>query len=531
MTAGNHTVQITDANGCEISEEVNIGREEGPQINVSAEWTGCTADDSIYVSLNATDGQSPYEWTVNDMPSASEFYLSEAGDLVVTVTGSNGCANTEAVTVSPSTPGPEFRLSVIDASCTNPEGAASVVLENATTLPVYWDGIQGSTYKSGLQPGSHEVTVTDEDGCETTRTFSISEVIVPTAEILTTITTVDCESNNNQLTASATNAETIEWEFESADSSWFFTSTTEEAASYTSGTGSAIAFIHATSSSGCIASDYILLECSGASQPTDSIDDGTDNELPDDGSPDDSNGDDGSEDDNQDEDNGDDSVDTPCSGGCYEVSAEPVISNGQDCFAYSYTITSDGSCRYDLSHLIIELPEGQVASNVFNSMYFPMEINATDPKSGIYGIKVDEVKGFGETNTEMEVSFEVCHEPLQMEATRLAFKAGQCLDIISFEHDNDQTASSMDKGEIDLKVYPNPSPSKVTFSFTVPATTDVTIDLYDVAGNKVETVFDGEALQDINYEIPVQLNRSPEKLFYYNMQAGEEQKSGKILRY
>lgn len=531
LPAGNHTVHITDTNGCQITEDVTIGREEGPQINVSAEWTGCTPDDSIKVNLNATDGQAPYAWMVNDQPSASEFYLSEAGDLVVTVTGNNGCTTTEAVTVSPAAPGPEFRLSVIDANCTNPEGAASVVLESATTLPVYWDGIQGSTYKSGLQPGSHEITVIDEEGCETTKTFSISEVIVPTTEILTTTTIVDCESNNNLLTASTTNAETIEWEFESADNSWFFTATSEDTATYTAGTGSAIAFIHATSSSGCLASDYILLECNGTSQPTDSINDGTDNELPNDGSPDDSNGDDGSEDENPDEDNGDDAVDTPCSGGCYEISAEPATSSGQDCLLYSYTITTDGSCRYDLSHLIIELPEGQIATNVFNSLYFPMEINATDPKSGIYGIKVDEITGFGQTNTEIEVSFEVCNASQQLEETRLAFKAGQCLDIVSFKHDNLQSASSDNKGEIYLKVYPNPSPSNVTFSFTVPGPTAVTIDLYDVAGNKVETVFDGEALENIRYEIPVQLNRSPERLFYYRMSAGDEQKSGKILRY
>jgi hypothetical protein len=540
LAAGTHSVEITVINGCQITEEVIVSRNSGPQINVSSAWTGCTTEDSIEVSLTASGGQEPYEWLINEESSKETFYLTEETELLVTATDQNGCAVSKMVSVSPGPAGPQIRLNVIDASCSSATGAASVNIEGDGPFPVFWDEIQGSTYKSGLEPGSHEVKVVDSNGCETTETFSISEMIIPTAEILTAQTQVDCNNANNLLNATVTNAETISWEFESADNSWFFTSTDSETATYITGTDSAIAMITATSSSGCVASDYILLQCTGTSEPTDSISNGTDDPT-DDGGTDDGGTDDGSQDDTIDDANedipGDEEdenpiIDEPCSTGCYEITSEPVVSTGENCYQYSYTIKTDGTCRFDLSHLIIELPDGTTAVNASNSLNFPMEINSTDPKSGIYGIKVDEISGFNQYNNEITVSFGVCNGQLPQDDIRMAFKAGQCLDIIEFNNSgNNINRVSDQQGTVSLKVYPNPSPSNVTFSFTVPEATNVNIELFDIAGNKIETVFEGEALKNIEYKIPAQLNRSHERLFYYKMQAGKEVKSGKILKY
>jgi|GEM_PF-1511859 len=539
LAPGTHQVEITDSNGCQTTKEATINRDNGPQINVSSAWTGCSTEDSIEVALTASGGQEPYEWLVNQEFSSETFYVTEETELLVTATDQNGCATSEIVTVSPNPADRQINLNIIDASCTNPTGAASVIIQGQDPFPVFWDGIQGSTYKGGLEPGTHEVKVVDSKGCETTETFTISEMVVPTVEILTTETLVDCNSPNNLLNATVTNAETFSWEFESADNSWFFTSTDSETASYTAGTDSAIAMLSATSSSGCVASDYILLQCNGTSEPTDSIDNGTNDNNSEEGTDEDTS-DNGSEDDTIEEDNGDipgdeedeyPSVDELCSAGCYEITADPVVSTGENCYEYSYTIITDGTCRFDLSHLIIELPDGTTAINAYNSLNFPMEINSTDPKSGIYGIKVDNISGFNQYNSEMTITFGVCTTQLPQN-TRIAFKAGQCLDIVEYIHpDNHADKTTEQKGTVNLQVYPNPSPSNVTFSFSVPETTRVTIDLYDIAGNKIETIFEGEALKNMMYRIPAQLNRSHERLFYYKMQAGKEIRSGKILKY
>ncbi len=539
LAPGTHTVNITDINGCQITEEVTISRDSGPQIHVLSAWTGCTPEDSIEVSLSASGGQEPYEWMVNEEFSEETFYLTEETEFLVTATDQNGCVTSKMVTVNPATAGPQFNLNVIDASCSNPEGAASVNFGGDGPYPVFWNGVQGSTYKSGLEPGPYEVKVVDANGCETTKTFTISEKIIPTAEIRTTETQVDCSNENNLLNAIVTNAETISWEFESADNAWFFTSSDSETATFTAGTDSAIAMITATSSSGCVASDYILLQCTKTSETTDSISDGTD-DTSDEGGTDDGETDDDSQDetigdDNEDitddEDNDYPINDEPCSTVCYEISTEPVISTGENCYQYSYTINTDGTCRFDLSHLIIELPDGFTAVNVSNSLNFPMEINSTDPKSGIYGIKVDEISGFNQFNNEITVSFGICNNQLPQE-TRIAFKAGQCLDILEYNRPGSQINETYDSQEkVSLKVYPNPSPSNVTFSFKVTQTEIVNIELFDIAGNKIETVFEGEALKNMEYKIPVQLNRSHERLFYYKLEAGKEIKSGKILKY
>ncbi|WP_291858292.1 SprB repeat-containing protein [Marinilabilia sp.] len=208
LAPGTHFVEITDSNGCQTTEEVTINRDNGPQIIVSSAWTGCSTEDSIEVSLTASGGQEPYKWLVSEEFSSETFYVTKETELLVTATDQNGCATSEMVTVSPNPAGPQINLNIIDASCTNPTGAASVIVQGEGPFPVFWDGIQGSTYKGGLEPGTHEVKVVDSNGCETIEAFSISEMVVPTVKILTTETEVDCNSPNNLLNATVTNAET-----------------------------------------------------------------------------------------------------------------------------------------------------------------------------------------------------------------------------------------------------------------------------------------------------------------------------------
>ncbi|PWD98176.1 T9SS type A sorting domain-containing protein [Marinilabilia rubra] len=512
LEAGYYTVRIIDVNGCEIYQAVNINQSEAPKISVSSSWTGCSPDDSIRVDLSANGGAAPHEWIVNGENSSSTFYLDDAANLEVTVIDATGCTSTQNTEITPKTGGPEVQINLTDASCNNPLGSASLSINGESPFSVHWNGESGELSTDSLTAGTYTVQVTDADGCETSKSFTVSNIEKPTAEIISPDMMPDCSSSDNILEGITTNATTIGWELISSDSNWVLTSNGSQTATYNAGTGSATAILSAESTDGCFASDTIDLNCIDNSTPTDSIDDG------------DSNG----------GNNGGGSNDDPtykdCSAGCYEITSETITSTGADCYHYEFTIKSDGTCFYDLSHLVIELEEG-VAANVENSLGYPMEINFTDPQSEMFGIKIDEISGLEESRDSLVVTFDLCGTESAVTDFRFGFKAGRCLDIIKIETPKvSDLKTATETGNIDLMVYPNPATSFVTFDFAVSKSMSVTIELYDSAGNKVDQVFNQAAEKNIDYKISSSLNKSADRMFFYRIKAGNRILEGKIMK-
>ncbi len=508
LESGYHTVQVTDANGCELLQTVNIKGNEGPQINVNSEWTGCSASDSIRVNASASEGLAPYEWTVNGNISSETFYIHEEDEMVITVIDANGCSTTETIQISAQSAGPEIQLSVTNANCTEPFGSASVAVSGDAPFIIMWNGTEGESHIDSLASGMYEVTVTDSKGCESATSFSIDEINLPQAEIIHPALMPECNSENILLEASTENVQNFNWELQTAGENWIITGETKQTMTYNAGSGSAMAVYYSESADGCIAVDSLLLQCTGDTTPP-SDDDSDDNEN----------------------DNGDDFT-TDCGSHCYEISSLVVTSSSSGCYSYEFTISTDGTCRYDLSHLILELEEGSNASNVNNSLNFPVEINSTDPQSGIYGIKIDEISGFGQAGSEqMTVAFDVCNVENPQTEFQFAFKAGQCLDILTHQiQGNINTTAEISEGNVSLIAYPNPVSSEITFEFYVPKDMHVDIFLYDLSGNKFQQIFNGEAKKDIKYKISTNLTNKVEQMFFYRLEAGEEKIDGKILK-
>ena len=73
-------------------------------------------------------------------------------------------------------------------------------------------------------------------------------------------------------------------------------------------------------------------------------------------------------------------------------------------------VKTSGHCEHDLSHLVIGLDYGYV-SNLTNSANYKTEINSTDPKSGIYGFKIDDISNFGNNgDQQFTIEYEVCFQ-------------------------------------------------------------------------------------------------------------------------
>src|SRR6185436_17619400 len=100
------------------------------------------------------------------------------GNYSVTVTDSNGCTTTQAVSIN--LPSPlNVNVSSSNVSCNGAStGSATVIPSGGTPPYIYsWSTtpVQTTSTATGLPAGNYSVTVTDSNHCATTQTVSITQ--------------------------------------------------------------------------------------------------------------------------------------------------------------------------------------------------------------------------------------------------------------------------------------------------------------------------------------------------------------------
>ncbi len=190
----NHSVTITDGNGCSITESITLT--EPPALSITSTTTppncsnGCDGNGTV----NVTGGTSPYtyQWDANagNQTTATANNLC-AGSFDCVITDANGCTQTISVTVINPTPLSIATLDIDDVRCNGAcDGAADVIAVGGafpytyTWSPAPGNG-QGTPNASQLCAGNYTVTVTDANNCSIDTPFIVAEPapIAPTVNI------------------------------------------------------------------------------------------------------------------------------------------------------------------------------------------------------------------------------------------------------------------------------------------------------------------------------------------------------------
>ncbi|MEO8587785.1 MAG: gliding motility-associated C-terminal domain-containing protein [Flavobacteriales bacterium] len=206
LCAGNYSLTITDANGCDTTVTFTIS-EPPPliatptQTNVTC-GTLCDGTASVLVS----GGTMPYTYVWTPAPPAGQGTPNIsglcAGAYSVLITDANGCTLTVPFTIT--SPAPILvSLQVLPASCPGVcDGSAGVIVSGGTSpygynwLPAPGTG-QGTPNVTGLCPQAYTVTITDAVGCDTTIAFTVPAPppITVTAVVTDATCNGDCDGS------------------------------------------------------------------------------------------------------------------------------------------------------------------------------------------------------------------------------------------------------------------------------------------------------------------------------------------------
>jgi len=201
LTAGTHTVSVTDDNGCQTTTNITMSEPDAVQIAiVSSKEVSCKGEANGEVTVEVTGGVEPYAFTWTDGETAMSRTALIAGTYDAIVSDANACTATLSVSISEPT-------EVLSASATvlsNPlcdgktDGHVQIVPVGGTAPYAYaWTDGSTDAERTDLGTGSYTVTVSDANLCEDIVTFNL----VPGAGQFAATTVVDnnvsCKGGND----------------------------------------------------------------------------------------------------------------------------------------------------------------------------------------------------------------------------------------------------------------------------------------------------------------------------------------------
>lgn len=251
LTAGQYTVTVTDANGCELIETVNVNQPPALFLMVSSTDVDCFGESTGAASVTVTGGMPPYSIDWSDGQSGDEATDLGPGMYTVTVTDANLCTETANVMIMQPA---ELTLNVgaptIDCAGTSTGSLLPIV--DGGTSPYSYEWSTGATTPTlqNVPAGVYSLTVTDDNGCTAVaETITLNEL--PELEISFEVTDIACTDEAVGSIAASVSGGTAPYDF-----LWSNNATTDVISNLTAGTY----FLTVTDANGCEATGSATVE-------------------------------------------------------------------------------------------------------------------------------------------------------------------------------------------------------------------------------------------------------------------------------
>lgn len=199
LTAGEHSLTVTDANGCAAAVTVNVS-ENIATLGVIIKQVGqinCHGQSTASLRTDISGGKGPYTYVWSNGQTGATAENLQAGSYTVTVsdvvgtkfTASSQVGEPLAVAVTANADAP--------ASTNGSDGKATAKASGGSGAFQYaWDNGEATNKAVKLAAGLHVVTVTDAAGCSSTGSVAIRENILGLEVSIEQTSIVKCAGTN-----------------------------------------------------------------------------------------------------------------------------------------------------------------------------------------------------------------------------------------------------------------------------------------------------------------------------------------------
>jgi uncharacterized protein (DUF2141 family) len=186
LDAGDYTVTVIDANGCEATVSVTIAEPTELSVATSGSDASCAGSANGTATATPAGGTPGYSYLWSNGSTDQTAMGLAAGTYTVTVTDANGCTAEGSVTIDQ----PDAltgTASATSVSCNGgADGTATAEVTGGTGDYSYlWSSGSTSQTATGLSAGGYAVTVTDENGCTLVLAVTVSQPALLLATAIT----------------------------------------------------------------------------------------------------------------------------------------------------------------------------------------------------------------------------------------------------------------------------------------------------------------------------------------------------------
>jgi len=187
---GTYTVTVTDSNGCSGTDSETVTEFANPVAAITGALSFCSGGNT---TLDAGAGYSTYAWS--NSTSSQTTTINASGSFTVTITDSNGCSDTETVSVTESA----SLTPVITGDLEFCAGGNTTLDAGSGYNDYDWSETSTNQTITVNAGGTFTVTVTDASGCTGTTSATVTENANPTPVISGDLEF--CEGENTDLDA------------------------------------------------------------------------------------------------------------------------------------------------------------------------------------------------------------------------------------------------------------------------------------------------------------------------------------------
>ncbi|MEM6398543.1 MAG: choice-of-anchor L domain-containing protein [Bacteroidota bacterium] len=194
LPSGTYFVTATDGNGCELLDTLVVDLEPNVDFSLSGENIRCFGENNGSIEVNVNVGQDPliYDWAGPTPATGPQPGGLTAGTYTLNLTDDRGCESEQMITIME----PSELVGSGQATDVSCGGGSDGTIEFTTqggTLPytfAWSDSGATDEDRMNLTGGSYDLTVTDDNGCQIERSFTVGELPAIVVDFL--IDSVDC---------------------------------------------------------------------------------------------------------------------------------------------------------------------------------------------------------------------------------------------------------------------------------------------------------------------------------------------------
>ncbi|MBL4592677.1 MAG: hypothetical protein JKX68_02555, partial [Flavobacteriales bacterium] len=172
LTAGTYIITITDAAGCQFSDNISVGTLPPIVITLNNSDNEYCGQVNGSIDINVSGGSGSYGYAWDNGSSIQDLTNIAGGTYEVTVTDANGCQAVQTFSIINDVSNCSaycfltVNYTITDENCGDGTGAIDVTVNQATQpYIVSWNTGPTTEDISGLSAGTYTITVTDANQC------------------------------------------------------------------------------------------------------------------------------------------------------------------------------------------------------------------------------------------------------------------------------------------------------------------------------------------------------------------------------